>query len=75
MTGDYSVVSVFGGVTSAAIPIGLSLVWFVGAPKFVHVLNPRLHDRNKDHFTKLVRFSRVWGIVAVLAGVLVGRLV
>lgn len=57
-----------------ALPTTLASCWFFSAPVFVSALNPRLRIRNKDHYAKLVRFSRMWGIAAIVAGVAVGKL-
>lgn len=72
--GGASVSSIATGQLLVLLPLTLASCWFFSAPVLVNAANPRLRVRNKDHFAKLVKFSRVWGIAAIVAGVAVGKL-
>lgn len=50
------------------VPLIAASVWCLIAPFVVGLSDPRLKMRNPDHFARLVRISRAWGIVACLVG-------
>lgn len=52
-----------------AVPAVVGALWYVIAPLFVAIGNPRIRQRNPDHYARLVRFSRMWGFAAVVVGV------
>lgn len=54
-----------------ALYAGASTAWWVVVPPLLRVRHPRLDERNPDHFRRLVRFHRSWGLVAVAVGVAV----
>lgn len=51
-----------------AVPVGVATAWYALAPAFVAASNPRIRQRNPDHYARMVRFSRVWGGAAVVVG-------
>ena len=51
-----------------ALYAGVSTVWWVAVPQLLRVRHPRLDERNPDHFRRMVRFHRLWGLVAVAVG-------
>lgn len=53
---------------SAVVPLLVGVLWGAVAPLWVRVSHPRLADRNPDHFARLVRFTRMWGLAAALVG-------
>ena len=46
----------------------VSAAWWLAVPPLLRVRHPRLDERNPDHFRRLVRFHRSWGLVAVAVG-------
>lgn len=54
-----------------AVPLFVAALWYVIAPLVVALGSPRIRQRNPDHFARLVRFSRLWGLFAVCVGVAV----
>jgi hypothetical protein len=67
-----------GTLSTAAefvVPLVAAGLWFVAAPLMVGASDPRLKARNPDHYSRLVRLSRSWGIVACVVGFIVARVV
>lgn len=58
--------SVFGA--EYLVPLIAAAFWFLLAPTVVGLSDPRLKMRNPDHFARLVRVSRLWGVVACVVG-------
>ena len=56
---------------SVLIAILGGVAWCVVVPPLLRIRHPRLDERNPDHFQRLVRFHRSWGLGAVLVGVTV----
>lgn len=54
--------------TELAVPLIVGAVWFAIVPFVVGMSDPRLKMRNPDHFARLVRISRLWGLVACVVG-------
>lgn len=57
--------------TIVLVPLLVAAAWYVLAPVLVAAGNPRIRQRNPDHFERLVRYSRMWGTFAVIIGVAV----
>lgn len=48
---------------------GAGMLWWTCAPLVAKATtDPRMPERNPDHFSKLVRFYRLWGTAAIAIG-------
>jgi hypothetical protein len=56
------------------VPIAAGVAWLFTAPLLVTATDHRLRLRNPDHFARLVRLNRAWGVAACLLGFAVVRL-
>lgn len=56
------------------VPLVGAMIWVMVAPLLVLASDPRLRRRNPDHFARLVRISRTWGILACFLGFVIARL-
>jgi len=55
--------------TLLTLVLGMSaLGWWFIAPVLVLSADPRLKTRSPDHASRLVRFYRVWGTIAIGLG-------
>ena len=59
---------------SALIVVFVAVAWWLMAPVLASVGDKRLRQRNPDHHAKIVRFYRVWGMVAILFGVMISAI-
>lgn len=55
-------------LTEFAIFASAATVWWFVAPVIARAPDPRMPDRNPDHFRRVVRFHRLWGFAAIALG-------